>query len=132
MSDLTLRPQIKALQATLESMPQSRDFEASVEHFFGDGTYSRLMRLKADDLIVGKTHRLDHVVVVLAGEIELACVSGTRTRVMGGQVFESKAGAKRAMYAVTDCAVLTIHPNPTNTRDMAELESALIAPEDAP
>ena len=33
----------------------------------------------------------------------------------------SPQGAKRIVYALTDCKIVTVHANPTNTQDLDEL-----------
>lgn len=121
---------VHTLQAVIAQDPRSIGFVAPVHHFYGEGTYCRVMQLSEGNVIVGKTHKFDHVVVVLTGEIAVADVSGERGIYGAGQVFESSAGAKRAIIAMSDCAMMTIHPNPSNTRDLAELEAYLISPED--
>lgn len=120
---------IKRLEGILMAAPEEMQVSPPVEHLFGDGTYCRIMHLSAGNLIVGKTHRLDHVVVVLSGEMGVANVTGERRVFSAGSAFESAAGSKRAIFAVTDCSMMTVHPNPTNTRDLAEIEAALIEPE---
>ncbi len=132
MSNELARQHIAELQHALEACPDEVKIAPPLEHFFGEGTYCRIMRLDEGNLIVGKTHRFDHVVVVLHGNMGVADVSGSRALYCTGDVFESKAGAKRAIIALTDCAMMTIHPNPTNTRDIAQLEAELIQPEDTP
>ena len=132
MSNDLARQQIAALQRAMEASPDEAKITPPLEHLFGEGTYCRVMRLSEGDLIVGKTHRFDHVVAVLYGNMGVADVSGARSLYCTGQVFESKAGTKRAIIALTDCAMMTIHPNPTNTRDIAQLEAELIQPEESP
>ena len=39
----------------------------------------------------------------------------------------SKGGTQRALYAITDLVWTTIHHNPTNTRDLKEIEKIVIA-----
>ena len=34
----------------------------------------------------------------------------------------SPQGAKRIVYAVEDCTIVTVHANPTNTKDLKEIE----------
>ena len=34
----------------------------------------------------------------------------------------SPRGAKRIVYAVEDCTIVTVHANPTNTQNLKELE----------
>jgi len=36
----------------------------------------------------------------------------------------SPRGAKRVVYAIEDCVIVTTHANPTNTEDLREIENA--------
>jgi hypothetical protein len=48
--------------------------------------------------------------------------------VIGGDVFVSQPGVKRAVHAIEDTVWITIHPNETDTQDLTELEDYVIAP----
>jgi hypothetical protein len=54
---------------------------------------------------------------------------GIPTVVQAGAVWLSGPGAKRATYALEDSILITVHQNPTNTTDLAELEAAIIQEE---
>ena len=101
----------------------------TTEHLFGDGTYSRLMVLGAGSMIIGKKHRYEHGTVMLYGDVEIGSTTGMLERMTGPRIFVTPADTTRVMIAHAETAWLTIHPNPTNTRDLAVLEADLIVPE---
>lgn len=99
-------------------------FECPLMHFFAEGVYVRQMFIPAGVALVGHIHRFSCVNIVL-GEIEIATEEGNK-RIVGPITFESAAGIKRAGYAIRDTLWTTIHANPDNTRDIDQLEAALI------
>ena len=110
----------------LEEAMRGGDFEAETHHHFALQTYAREMRLPVDTVIVGKIHRfpciniLSKGKVLVSGEFERAVYEAPHTWV-------SVAGTKRAVLCLEDCVWTTLHQNPTNTRDLDELEGYLIA-----
>jgi len=122
---------IMILESRMLELPEALDFDEAtakfVEHFFAPGTYSRLMTIPADTCIVGKIHKFAHTTVLLAGTV-LVKSEFMSEELTAPYIFTSDAETKRAMYAITDCQWLTIHPNVTNTKDLDILESELIMP----
>jgi hypothetical protein len=114
--------QLQALLAPIaEQMPEPL-------HFWLPGLYLRVLTLPAGHVVVGKVHRHDHQLAVLRGKAEV--VDGfTRSTLSAGYQGLSRAGAKRAIRCLEETTFLTIHTNPTNTRDLAALEAEHIAPE---
>lgn len=98
------------------------------EHIFHDGWYERRLLVPAGMLIVGKTHRHLHMVGVIRGHA-LLISQQARDEVRGGFVGASMPGVKRIVLAFEDTLFVTLHRNPTNTRDLAQIEDEHIAPE---
>lgn len=113
------------LEAAMKAMGDT-GFEVETCHHFGYQTYAREMRVAADSVIVGKIHKypciniLSQGSVIVEGEFESATYEAPHTWV-------SCAGTKRAICVLEDCIWTTIHQNPTDTRDMDEIEKYLIA-----
>jgi hypothetical protein len=99
-------------------------------HFWLPGLYIRVLTLRAGSTVVGKIHRHDHHLCVVSGHAEVAD-GFERFEVRAGYSGLSRAGAKRAVHCYEDTTFLTVHKNPTNTRDLAAIEAEHIAPEDA-
>jgi hypothetical protein len=118
------RERIQRLEAELAKLPQ---VDPPVRHFFVDGLYAREMFIPAGTCLVGKIHKHEHLCTVL-GDISVLDADGSRKRIQHGDVFVSRAGAKRAGFAHVDTWWTTYHSNPSNTRDLAQLEAELIVP----
>lgn len=128
--DVALRPDpavfrssIMEVQEQLAQMPQ---VETPVRHYFAHGMYAREMFIPAGTLLIGKIHRFENISVLSQGEIIVFTEEGTQ-RVKAPYTVVSPPGTKRAGYAVTDVIWTTFHP--TNSRDLAEIEAEVIAPD---
>lgn len=98
------------------------------EHIFHDGWYERRLLIPAGMLVVGKTHRHVHPVGVISGRALLISQFG-REVVAAGYSSASLPGVKRIVLAIEDTLFVTLHRNPTNTRDLAQIEADHIEPE---
>lgn len=119
------REQILRLQAAMTphatTMPEPG-------HLFAPGMYLRTLEIPAGMLIVGKTHKHDHFVMLLKGRALVVSEFG-RDEVSAGYVAVSKAGVKRVVVALEDALFVTIHINATDTEDLRVIEAEHIAPD---
>jgi len=97
-----------------------------LKHTFTDGIYIRQMSMKKDSFVVGKIHRHNHVWFLLTGMISVVDENNTVDHIAPCYV-EAPAGSKRMIYAHEDSIWVNIHANPTDTQDLEELESLIIA-----
>jgi len=98
-----------------------------VTHTFADGMYVREIFIPAGMFVVGKIHKHSHPNFLLSGIVRVVTEFGS-DQLTGPISIISKAGTKRALYAITDLVWVTVHLNPTNTQDLGELEDEIIAP----
>jgi len=96
-----------------------------LKHTFADGIYVREMKMERGGLVIGKIHKHEHVWFLLSGEIEVATETGTERYIAPCYVV-APSGTKRVLRAMEDSVFVNIHANPTNTRDIDELESNYI------
>jgi hypothetical protein len=101
------------------------DFTA---HYFADGVYMRQLTIPKGNVCVGKTHRYEHLNILLSGTIDVATNEGV-VQMTGPCIVKSPAGVKRAGYAVTDTTWLTVHANHDNEQDIDKLEMRYIVPD---
>lgn len=97
-----------------------------LKHSFSDGIYVREITIPQGTLLTGKIHKHEHPNFLLKGEVIVVTEEG-REILKAPCSMMSKAGTKRALYAVTELVWTTIHHNPTNTQDLKELEKIVIA-----
>lgn len=99
-----------------------------LKHSFTDGIYVREIFIPAGTVLTGKIHLHAHPNFLMSGEVEVVTEYEGLQHLKGPLAMISKPGTKRALKAITDVVWITIHHNPTNTQDLAELEKIVIAP----
>jgi len=119
------RSDIDALQMAMADLEQFEDFETL--HHFAGGMYCREMRVPAGCTVVGKIHKTEHLFMVIAGEVTIAC-DGFRERVKAPFIAVSKPGMKRALVMHEDSVCVNVHEVGT-CRDLDEIERLLIEDE---
>ena len=97
-----------------------------LKHTFTDGIYIRQMSMEKDSFVIGKIHKHNHVWFLLTGHIVVVDENDSVEHIAPCYV-EAPAGSKRVIYAHEDSIWVNVHANPTNTRDLEELESLIIA-----
>lgn len=112
-------------QRALAQLPQ---IDVPVEHIFAEGLYARPMYLKPGESVVGATHGKEHLCMVVGNCIVVD--GSSRKELFGVNIFVSKPGAKRAIIALGDVVWTTVHA--TTLTDVAEIEKAVLLPEDEP
>ena len=114
------------LQSAMSELPQAEGLVTT--HHFSDGMYLRKLFQPQDTLIVGKTHKSAHFFLCAMGEVAVSSGDGKWQTLKAGDVLESKPGAKRITYAITDVIYINIHK--TDLTDVDEIENELIEPDD--
>ena len=129
---LSKREEIQALQDLLITKADGENIEGDgkhvvhssnfpLKHTFADGVYVRQMDMKADSLVVGAIHNHLHVWFLLTGHLTVATEDAIEEFIAPCYII-SPRGAKRVVYAMEDCTIVTVHANPTNTEDLSEIE----------
>ena len=90
------------------------------KHTFADGVYIREMRMKQGQLGFSAIHKHSYGFFLLSGILQSSKEDGVEEFVAPCYIVSPK-GAKRIVYAVEDCVIVTVHANPTNTEDLDEL-----------
>ena len=90
------------------------------KHSFAEGLYVREMRMKKGQLGFSAIHKHSYAFFLLSGLLASSKEEGVEEFV-GPCYIMSPQGAKRIVYAIEDCVIVTVHANPTNTEDLDEL-----------
>lgn len=130
MSNLVARNRILALQDAMLALPEEYTKASMaacvVTHHFAPGLYVREMLIPEGTVIIGKLHRHAHANTVSLGKLEVA-TEFDKYQIHAPYTFVSEPGTKRVVVALTDVIWTTYHLNPSDTRDLAELEKQIIA-----
>jgi len=100
---------IEALQERMEADVASGELTARIkggedecDHVFGGGMYARGLMIPAGELVIGRLHNQERIIVIASG----SCVfvdEDRRMEVTAPWVGSFKKGSKTAVYAKTDC-----------------------------
>lgn len=97
-----------------------------VTHEFVDGVYIRKMTMPKGELVVGAIHNHLHIWFLMKGRV-LISDSGEEIEHVAPCYTISEPGSKRLIYAVEDSIFVNIHKNPSNTKDMNELQEEIVS-----
>ncbi len=95
---------------------------AKITHEFTDGIYMRRMDIFSGAMVVGAIWKHEHFCFLLEGNITVADKHGVQDYIAPCYV-RSLPGAQRVIHAHEDSVFINVHKNPTNTRDLEEVES---------
>ncbi len=97
-----------------------------VKHFWAEGMYGRAIFLPAGSVVVGKLHKHGHPNYIVSGHVAVY-TEFDYAEMRGPLVFQSLPGTKRVVFAIEDTVWITYHKNPSNTRDLLQIEREVIA-----
>ena len=80
----------------------------------------REMRMKQGQLGFSAIHKHSYGFFLLSGILASSKEEGIEEFIAPCYIV-SPQGAKRIVYAIEDCVIVTVHANPTNTQDLNEL-----------
>lgn len=94
------------------------------QHFFAPHLYARALTRPAGALIIGHRHRTEHLNILLKGKLRVHMDGEVREITGPSLPFISKAGCRKATYAVEESTLITFHP--TSETDLDKLEDELV------
>ena len=100
--------------------------EIPITHKFADQLYIRQMDMKAGQIVVGAIHNHLHVWFLMTGRV-LINNNGNKIEHIAPCYTVSKPGSRRVIYAVEDSIFINVHKNPSNTKDIKELEKEIVS-----
>jgi quercetin dioxygenase-like cupin family protein len=100
--------------------------DVPVTHEFVDGVYIRKMTMPKGELVVGAIHNHLHIWFLMKGRV-LISDGGEEIEHVAPCYTISEPGSKRLIYAVEDSIFVNIHKNPSNTKDMNELQEEIVS-----
>ena len=118
------RARLLELQGDCQRLPQ---VGLPLKHDFAPGVYARRIFMPAGTFVIGKTHKTEHLNIVLSG-IARVMVDGKINTYAAGSLFVSKAGAKKVLYIISDMTWCTIHP--TEETNLDELKKICVCSEE--
>ena len=90
------------------------------KHSFAEGLDLREMKMKQGQLGFSAIHKHSYGFFLLSGLLASSKEEGVEEFIAPCYII-SPQGAKRIVYAIEDCTIVTVHANPTNTEDLDKL-----------
>jgi hypothetical protein len=113
ISEKPVRDAIMSLESELAKQPQ---IDIPVIHRHSGGIYAREITIPKGALLTGRIYHEDHFDIMVSGDITVSSDDGVK-RLTGFNLFEGKAGKKRAGYANEDTRWITFHKCPEMLSD---------------
>ena len=104
----------------------SQKYSGFVKHNFVGGCYVREVYNPANMLIITKIHKKEHPFFLMEGSMSILTENGIET-ISAPHNGITKPGTQRVIYANEDSIFVNIHKNPSNTKNIDELEKELVA-----
>lgn len=121
-----IREGIADLEAKLLALPNHTTEAEQLMHHFTDGVYARTVLMRAGELLTGKIHKHEHLVIVSSGRARVVSEEFGAKDIIAPCIFKSPPGVKRALLILEDCVWTTIHKNSDNEENVAELEKRYV------
>ena len=97
-----------------------------IKHYFMDGVYIREMTMKKGVAVIGAIHKHLHMCFLLTCRITVVNEEETIDHIAPCFII-SKPGVKRVLYAHEDSMWFNTHKNPSNIKDVKQLEKEIVA-----
>lgn len=120
MGDMTPVNAINQLKAAMErgiAEGALEVVEAPLEHYRAGDLYGRRVYVKPDTAIITKVHKTEHFTIALRGHCTVFNELGEKFEVAAPQVFVTKPGTYRAIYAHDEVEWFTAHICPETDQE---------------
>lgn len=116
-----------SLEAMQESMQDMEQAQCPITHHFTDGAYGREMLIPKGVCLVGARHKTNHFFIMLSGKCLISEDGVNSFEVSAPYIGQTKKGTKRAITALEDSVILTMHV--TEQKEIAEIGKQILYPE---
>lgn len=130
--------EVEILQAAMLTAPEKlmeggRLVDPHEEHLWLPGLYVRQVTNEKGSVVITMKHATEHPWFCLRGHLLVRNLeTGELHEVRGGDRGVTQPGTQRAIYALEETVFVTVHPNPDDCQDLAELERRFIVRQELP
>ena len=82
--------------------------------------------MEKETFVLGKIHQEDHIWFLLTGHLMVKTDQGVEEYIAPCYV-KAPGGSQRLIYALEKSIFVNVHTNPTNTKNIEQLETEIIA-----
>tara|TARA_R110000803_G_scaffold58775_3_gene117018 strand:+ start:7823 stop:8290 length:468 start_codon:yes stop_codon:yes gene_type:complete len=96
--------------------------EFPITNNFSDGLYMRQMKMKSGSMVISAIHNTNHFWFLLSGKVIVQADNEIVEHIAPCWSYSLK-GTKRLIECIEDCVWINVIANPTDTRDMKDIEN---------
>lgn len=111
------RERFNKLEEFIFSFPQLVEEDYDLTEYNSGGMYGRQITIPRGACITGRIYKVDHLEIMLKGDIVILSADGGAKRYTGYNVIEAKAGKRQAGFAYEDTTWLTVNIVPGDVED---------------
>lgn len=100
--------------------------ECPLRHIFTDGLYTREITMPAGSLVTSKIHKTEHPFVVPRGTVSVWTDNEGEVLIKAPFVGITKPGTRRVLFVHEETVWLTFHADPSNCKDVDQIEERII------
>ena len=100
--------------------------EIPIKHSFADQVYLRQMDMSKHQLVIGAIHNHKHIWFLMTGKVSIRTNNEIITHIAPCYTV-SEPGDQRVIYAHEDSIFINIHKNPSNNKNIEELEKEIVS-----
>ncbi len=113
--DKEMEERIDELEDEIAQHPQ---LECDYNHLFVDGMYARTMLIPEGAIVTGKRHIKEHINIIVKG-VAKVYTGDSMELITAPSIFVSKAGTRKAVFAIEDVIWTTIHTTEQTDPELA-------------
>ena len=117
----------KVMMDVLVKHPEA-EIKPMVNHHFAPQIYIREFLGPKDSIVMSKVHKEPNMFILIKGHVKIVSTAQKKEQVDVFKDFAictTPANTKRVGYFLEDTIILTVHPNPDDSRDIEELEARI-------
>jgi len=117
----------KVLMDLLVKHPEA-EVTTTVHHHFAPGVYVREFYSPKDTVLTSRIHKEANLFILVKGHARVVSTTQENEQVdiyKDFGIFVTPPRTKRVLYFLEDTIILTVHPNPEDSKDVEELVSRI-------
>jgi hypothetical protein len=122
VNSLATNNDIESVERQALRHPQA---DCPVTHRFAPGIYVREVIVPRGTFIIGHAHKTECLNMLIKGRIRVM-IDGVVTELTAPFAFNSAPGVRKVAYALEETIWANVHPNPTDTQNLEQLEAMFI------
>lgn len=119
MGGLTVRQFRQKILDVQDELTEEPQVKLPLLHDFSKGVYCRQILMKKGTLVIGKTHKTEHLNIVMSGSASVL-IDGEVKFIKAPYVFNSGKGIKKILYIHEEMVWATIHLTDETNPDKLE------------